>query len=126
MGKRKKYTVEFIIRATPTMLYSMINSPDGLSQWFSDVKALEDQIFKFNWEDSSEKARMERSQANKVVKFKWLERDKPEYLTLEISKDELTDEVALIITDFDDEDEIEAAKQVWEANVEQLKGQLGA
>lgn len=108
------------------MLYSMINSPDGLSQWFSDVKALEDQIFKFNWEDSSEKARMERSQANKVVKFKWLERDKPEYLTLEISKDELTDEVALIITDFDDEDEIEAAKQVWEANVEQLKGQLGA
>jgi len=126
MGKRKKYTVEFIVRATPTMLYSMINSPDGLSQWFSEVKALEDQIFLFNWEDSSEKARMERSQANKVVKFKWLERDKPEYLTLEISKDELTDEVALIITDFDDEDEIEAAKQVWEANVEQLKGQLGA
>lgn len=108
------------------MLYNMISDPGGLSQWFATVEPEEEKIYTFNWPDSSEKARLEMAQPNSFVRFRWLEREEDEYLTLEVSRDELTDEVALIITDFDYEDEIEEASKAWEVCIDELKAQIGA
>ena len=43
----------------------------------------------------------------------------------EIIQDELTDDVALVVTDFVDESDEENATQLWDSQVHELKTSLG-
>jgi len=59
------------------------------------------------------------------VKFKFLERAEEEYFQFEVTKDELTGDIGLLITDFVDDDEVEAMTLLWESQVQDLKHALG-
>lgn len=124
MNKRKQYTVEFTLNARPQLVYNYIATPIGLNVWFADDVSILGEVLTFTWEGSTEKARIVSKKFNKLFKLQWIERDN-EYLIFEIVKDELTGDVALLITDFDNDDEIDEAKMVWEASIEKLKQTIG-
>lgn len=44
---------------------------------------------------------------------------------MEISKDELTGDIALVVTDWCDDDEIEETQLLWESQVQNLRTVLG-
>ena len=48
-----------------------------------------------------------------------------EYFQFEVTKDELTGDIGLLITDFVDEDEVEEMNLLWESQVTDLKHALG-
>ena len=61
-----------------------------------------------------------------MVKFKWLDDDPEYFFEMEIMQDELTNDVALSITDFATEEAIGERKLIWDNQVEYLISVLGA
>jgi hypothetical protein len=61
----------------------------------------------------------------KTIKFRWKDAPADEYFEFEILQDELTDDVALVVTDFVDEADEKNAVQLWDSQVHELKTSLG-
>ena len=60
------------------------------------------------------------------MRFHWLDSDTEDYLEFEITQDELTEDVALVVTDFATEKEEEETIALWDSQIHDLKGSLGA
>ncbi len=64
---------------------------------------------------------------DEYVRFKWIEDEEDEnFLELKINVDPMTNQVALIITDFCDEDDVEDASDLWEKQVDNLRQSIGS
>ena len=126
MINKIQFELEFIIKSSKKMLYNYISTPGALSEWFAEDVDLDDNIFTFHWEGSEEQAKIISHIPGKSIKFKWLE-DKEEatFVELKIQEDELTKDLALIITDFAYEDELEEAKLLWESQINDLHAIIG-
>ncbi|MCO4291862.1 START-like domain-containing protein [Solitalea sp. MAHUQ-68] len=126
MGAKKKYSLEYEIHSSPKILFNFISTPNGLSQWFADDVTVRDDMYTFKWDNEQQRARLLGLRDNKSVKFKW-EDDEPYcYFELEILQDELTGDVALAVTDFTTEDEKGERKLIWDSQVDNLLGVIGA
>ena len=125
MSGRKEYNVEFPVQAKPELVYNYLLDPSGLASWFAEDVNVNGETYDFIWEGSTEKAQLIQSKTNKLVKYQWIERDNEEFLTFQIEKDDLTGDTSIIVSDFDEENEIEEAKLMWESIIEQLKGTIG-
>lgn len=127
MSKKIKFQVEFPLKSSPGILYSYISSPSGLSEWFADdVNIKNKKIYSFIWDGSEQAAELIRNTPQKGVRFSWVDEPDDEYFEFEISQDELTGDVALVVTDFAEEHEIEESTQLWEAQVQTLKTAIGS
>ena len=122
---RVKYTTEFVLRAKPELIYNYVSSATGLADWFADDVNVNRSIYTFIWDGSEEKAELVTKKINKMAKFKWLDREEEEYFIFDIVKDDLTNDVSLMITDFEEEEDIEDARAVWEVSIDQLKSIIG-
>jgi uncharacterized protein YndB with AHSA1/START domain len=125
MSKRVSYTMEFTFKAKAEMLYHYFITPYNLASWFADEVNVNGDTFFFTWDKTIEKARLVKQNFKKRVVFQWIERKENEYLTFLLDTDEITGETDLLITDFDDETQIESAKQIWNASIEQLRRLVG-
>ncbi|MFD1629989.1 START-like domain-containing protein [Pseudopedobacter beijingensis] len=127
MSEKVKFTLEYEIKSSPKILYSFISEPNGLSQWFADEVHYRDQVFTFIWDDGEEqKARLTSAKENKTVKFSWLGENEGYYFEMEISKDELTNDVALIINDFSRAENLKDRQLIWDNQIDTLLSVLGA
>lgn len=126
MSEKKKFTLEYAIRSSPRILYSFISEPNGLAQWFADDVIFRDQTYTFTWDDEVQKAKLISAKENKLVKFKWIDDEPYCYTEMEIIQDELTNDVALAITDFATEETLQERKQIWDNQIDYLLSVLGA
>jgi len=126
MAEKKKFTLEYEVKSSPRILYSFISEPNGLSQWFADDVVFRDQVYTFTWDDEQLKAKLVSIKENKLVKFKWLEDEPQCYFEMEIVQDELTNDVALAITDFTTDDLLSEKKLIWDNQIDYLISVLGA
>jgi uncharacterized protein YndB with AHSA1/START domain len=127
MSKKKKFQIEFPLKSSPGILYNYLTTPSGLSEWFADdVNIKNKKLYTFIWEGSEQSAELIKNIPQKGIRFSWTDEPEDEYFEFEISQDELTGDVALVITDFALENEIEEATQLWEAQVQTLKTAIGS
>ncbi|MDN3587183.1 START-like domain-containing protein [Pedobacter aquatilis] len=126
MAEKKKFTLEYEVKSSPRILYSFISEPNGLSQWFADDVNFRDQVYTFTWDDEQLKAKLVSVKENKLVKFKWLDDEPQCYFEMEIVQDELTNDVALSITDFTTDDLLAEKKLIWDNQIDYLISVLGA
>ncbi len=122
--ERKKFAFEYIINASPEFLYTYISTASGLAGWFADDVKINGDVYTFMWEGSEEKARLVNKRMNKFVKFQWLGREN-EYMTIEVNMDDLTGDVALVITDFENENELHEARMIYDVSLDRLKQMIG-
>ena len=126
-AKREMYKIEIAIHASPALLYNYISTPEGLSEWFAEeVNPLKNQRFEFTWEGTKQIANVLKLVPNKLVKFQWADGSPDEFFEIEIIKDEMTNDVALVITDFSDSAEKDENIMVWESQVHVLRENIGA
>lgn len=125
MAEKVKLTLEYIINSSPRILYPYLLEPNDLAQWFADDVTYHDGIYEFIWDDETNRAKLINSKENKIVRFKWID-DEPHYFEMEIIQDELTHDVALAITDFAKEDNIEDRKKIWDNSISYLQSVIGA
>jgi uncharacterized protein YndB with AHSA1/START domain len=126
MAEKKKFYIEYEIKSSPRILYSFLSEPNGLTQWFADDVSVRDQVYTFTWDGEQQTAKLLATKENKVVRFRWIDDDPQYYFEMEIIQDELTNDVALSITDFAAEDAVSERKLIWNNQVEYLISVLGA
>jgi uncharacterized protein YndB with AHSA1/START domain len=126
MSDKVKYELEFVMKSSASFLYKYLATPSGLSEWFADNVNSRGEVFTFIWDDTEEKAKLLTKKRDQFIKYKWLEDENEEsYFEFRIEIDAITKDVALLITDFADEDEVEESKQLWESQIDQLHGLIG-
>ena len=125
---KTQFELEFVIQASPQLLYQYLFTPSGLSEWFADNVNSRGEIFIFIWDDSEESAKLIRKNNNEKIQFQWIDdEDTDYYFELRIQFDEITKDVSLIVTDFaEDEDEVEESKLLWTNQISDLKKVLGS
>lgn len=122
---KQKIVMEFGLKSSPKILFNYLSSPNGLAEWFADDVTYKDGLYNFIWENEVVRAKMVANRENKLVRFKWDE-DESTFLEFEILQDELTGDVALSVTDFAIESEMEDKKMIWHNQVDDLIHVLGA
>ena len=129
MDDKEKYEMEFVIQASPSLIYTYISTPSGLSEWYADNVNSRGELFTFIWDGSEEQAKLLSKKSGERVKFRWLTDDEDGatyYFEIRIQVDEITKDVSLMITDFAEDDEIEEGKMLWENQIGSLKQVLGS
>ncbi|MFT5848714.1 MAG: hypothetical protein ACJARX_001564 [Psychroserpens sp.] len=129
MEDKVKIEMEFVIQASPQLLYTYISTPSGLSEWFSDNVNSRGELFTFIWDGSEETAKLLSKKSGERIKFRWLTDDEEgstNYFEIKIQVDEITKDVSIIVTDFAEDDEIEESKMLWANQISSLKQVLGS
>ena len=101
---RRKIELEYIFSSSVQVLFSRLSTPAGLSEWFAD------DVFQ---------------KGNQFI-FIWNAEEEDEYFEFNIHVEPLTGDVALIITDFADEDEVNDTIELWNKQMDILHRNLGA
>jgi len=124
---RLKFELEYTLNCSAKVLFSRLSTPEGLGEWFAEKVNVEGDLFSFFWNNTETKARLSALKENKLVRFEWPEMDNDEenYFEFRINMDELTSDLALIITDFAEADEKEDAIYLWDNQIQDLKRLLG-
>ena len=125
MSNKTKVNFEYIINCSPKVLYNRLNTASGLAEWFADDVKVRGKQFTFVWEGAEQLAEMTLHKENRLVRFTWLDTDN-EYFEFKISRDELTNDVSLLITDFAEEDEVDEVHDLWNSQIADLKHVLGS
>lgn len=123
---RVKLEMEFVVRSSPNILFNYISTPSGLVEWFADDVNIKGKNYTFIWDGDENVAELLKRTRGKLVRFKWEGSPDEEYFQMEIQKDELTNDIALIVTDWADKDEAEEIQLLWESQVQDLRNALGA
>ncbi|SMC79708.1 START-like domain-containing protein [Moheibacter sediminis] len=124
---KEKFQLEFVINASPSMLYNYISNPSGLSEWFADNVNSRGEKYTFIWDEDEESAFLIKSKQDTYVRFQWEDdEDTKFFFELNIVEDDLTGDVSLMITDFAEPDETEKAQLLWESQIDDLKQILGS
>lgn len=123
---KEKYTLEYSFRTSIKLLYNRISTADGLAEWFADDVNINGNKYIFIWEGEEQEAEIIQKRDNQFIRFHWLDdEDDDAYFEFKIEVDELTEDVALIITDFAEDEDRDDNIGLWEAQVDDLHGILG-
>lgn len=125
MSRKKKIQLEYIINCSPKVLFNRLSTPSGLAEWFADDVRMDGKVFTFIWKGSEEAAELSLYKENKLVRFTWKE-DEHTYFEFRILQDELTGDVALLVTDFGEDVEKEEIITLWNNHISLLRHVLGS
>lgn len=126
MSNRVKYSLELEVKSSPNILFNYLNTPSGLAEWFCDDVNVQSGKYIFEWDGSEQEAELVKMVNHKSVRFRWLDGPEEEYFEMEVRVDDLTSDVALVITDFCDPGDEKSSEQLWKSQVQQLKMAIGS
>lgn len=127
MAKKVEYSLEFPINCSTSVLYNLLATSDGLSEWFADKVDAVDNVFHFSWDGGSpDSAEILDSVENVFIRYQWEWMEDYEYFEFRIESSAITKENILHITDFADKGEIEDQSVLWESQIKELKQRMGA
>jgi uncharacterized protein YndB with AHSA1/START domain len=125
--EKNRLELEYLLRTSDHILYNCISTPDGMEEWFADKINIRGEVYTFIWEGEERKAELVSTKKNQSVKFHWLDEGKEKtFFEMRIKIDEMTGEVALLVTDFCEDGEDDDARMLWDSAVENLKRVIGA
>jgi uncharacterized protein YndB with AHSA1/START domain len=124
---KSRYEIEYTLNSPVRVLFDRLSTPEGLSEWFADNVTIEGDIFTFRWDKVEARARLVYARENKAVRFDWLDFADTEsnFFEFRIIIHELTNDVALIITDHAEEEELDDARDLWHTQISYLRKVLG-
>jgi uncharacterized protein YndB with AHSA1/START domain len=123
---KKKFELEYTFNTSPKVLYNRLSTPAGLAEWFADDVNMIGNTYTFIWNGSQEQAEIIQKKDLKFVRYRWIDECQGDcFFEFKIRQDELTGALALIITDFADDEEKDDAIDLWDSQVSELKHALG-
>ncbi len=122
---KNKFELEYSLNSSPKILYPRLVTPAGLSEWFADDININGDIYTFIWDGSKQEAKLITKKENEMARYKWIDDEEDTFFEFKIHKDDLTGEVALVITDFAEDDEKDDTMDLWDSQISELKHTLG-
>ena len=127
MSDYHKIELEYILRCSPSVLYSFLTEPSGLSEWFCDNVNIRADIMTFIWnKDSEQRAKKTGSRDNSYVRYRWLDSPENVYFEFRIQVDDITGETALMITDFAEDGDEDETRLSWDSAIQKLHRVIGS
>lgn len=126
---KTRIELEYHFNTKPKVLFPRLSTVDGLNEWFADDVQMEENVYTFKWGSEERSAEILYVKDLKTVRFKWLDDDDESvetYFEFSLSTTELTDDLALEIVDYTEDDEVEEMQDLWNAQITTLKRILGA
>ncbi|MBK9148373.1 MAG: SRPBCC domain-containing protein [Flavobacteriales bacterium] len=125
---KERVTMEFEMHSNPNVLYELISSPSGFSEWYCDDVDVRGDQYTFKWGTDEEATTMIGRKAPEVIRFRRIDDndDPAAYFEFRIRIDDMTNEVALIVTDHAWPDEVENVRGLWASQIANLTRVLGA
>lgn len=122
-----KFELEFVVHSSAEMLYEFLSTPSGLSEWFCDDLNIRNGIYTFIWDDQLQQARLLKTVELQLVRFQWVDKTDGSYFEFRIQRDDLTNDISLIITDFaESAGDRESSKLLWHSQIEKLMHVIGS
>jgi uncharacterized protein YndB with AHSA1/START domain len=122
-----KFELEFLVKASPTLLFDFLSTPSGLSEWFADDVDIRNEEFTFHWDGQVQRAKLLAYKQDHLLRLRWFDKNEDFYFEFRIDHDDLTGDVTLIVTDFgENDDDLRTSKLLWESQVGKLLKVLGA
>lgn len=128
MAEKEKYSLEYYVKSSQTILYYCLSAPEGLAEWFAKDVIVKDNVYTFVWENYEEEAILLGKNPEFTVRWQWMEDREEEndcYFEFKIQIDEITKEKAIIVTDFAEPEELDSAKRLWNSQIDTLLKLLG-
>lgn len=127
VSKYIRFELEYPFHTTPGLLFEFFSEPSGLQEWFCNDVNVKGDIYIFFWDGSQQQAVLQKKREDDYARFRWLDEPEDTFFEFRIEIDELTRDVALIVTDFaEDEESKETSTRLWNAQIEKLHQILGA
>ena len=125
--KTESYKLEYSLNGNSLVnIWTSISTEGGLRKWFADdVRKINENTMRFTWDGQSQDAEIKTVKHNDLVRFRWIDEPERPYFELKIGKDEVTNTISLIITDFAPTDEHEYEQMLWNKHVEILRRNIG-
>ncbi|MCA6437216.1 MAG: SRPBCC domain-containing protein [Bacteroidetes bacterium] len=122
-----KYELEFVVKSSADLLFEFLYTSSGLSEWFCDDVNIRNGIYTFVWDGQLQQARLLKTIENQLVRFQWVDKVDGSYFEFRIQKDELTNDISLIITDFaENTQDANSSKLLWQSQVDKLLHVIGS
>ncbi len=122
-----KYEMEFVVKSSADLLFEFLYTSSGLSEWFCDDVNIRNGIYTFVWDGQLQQARLLKTIENQLVRFQWVDKIDGSYFEFRIQKDELTNDISLIITDFaENTQDANSSKLLWQSQVDKLLQVIGS
>ncbi|WP_236980816.1 START-like domain-containing protein [Membranihabitans maritimus] len=122
--ERVSFDIEFLFKASPTILYKFLTTPSCLVRWFCDAVDITGDLYTFEWSGFEETAYMIDDIEDERVRFHW-EEYPDEFFEFRIDISPVTNETILTITDYCDDDEVDEQKELWESQISKLRRETG-
>jgi uncharacterized protein YndB with AHSA1/START domain len=124
---KEQFDLEYHFNTSAKVLFPRLSTAVGLNEWFADEVTENDNIFTFRWDKEERSAELLAIKDLRNVRFHWTDdEDEGTFFEFKLTTTELTDDLALQITDFADADEVTEMTELWDAQIVDLKRVLGA
>lgn len=123
---KEKFQMEFEFRSSRSILFYYLSDSSGLAGWFADDVNEHEGRFTFTWEGSTQVAKLVAVQDNTLIRFQWETDTDGTYFQFEIKEDDITGDIALVITDWINPGERDSNAKLWESQVLNLKQLIGS
>ena len=122
-----KFEMEFPMHTSRNSLFTFLTDASALSSWFADhVDVTNNDDYIFSWDGVKQQAKVISWKESQMVRYKWQHEPEGTYFEFTIVEDELTFDLALLITDFaEDVQSVEASKRLWQSQIDDLHHAIG-
>jgi len=122
-----RFELEYVVHSSAQILFEFLTTPSGLSEWFCDDVNIRNGIYSFKWEENEQLARVVKLIEEKQVRFHWVDKTDNSYFEFRIERDDLTNDISLIVVDFAETEEEKASSSLlWNSQVAKLMHVLGS
>ncbi len=126
-ASKEKVQIEYMVRSAPAVLFELLSTPSGFSEWYCDDVHVRGDHYTFVWQGEEENATMIGRKLGEVIRFhRDDDDDENSYFEFRVRIDAMTNEVALIVTDHAWPDEVEETRNLWNSQIANLLRVLGA
>lgn len=122
-----KFELEYTIHTSTPILFDFLTTPSGLSEWFCNDVDIRDGVYSFKWDDNEQQARLVNLVEESLVRYQWVDKKDHSYFEFRIERDDLTNDISLIVADFaENKEEQHSTTLLWNSQIEKLLHVLGS
>ena len=122
-----KFELEYTIHTSTPILFEFLTTPSGLSEWFCDDVNIRDNVYSFQWDDNTQKAHLIKIIEESQVRYQWVDKNDHTYFEFRIERDDLTNDISLIVVDFaDTAEDKHSSTLLWNSQIDKLLHVLGS
>lgn len=126
MKKKEQFELEFLFKASPTIIYTFLSTPTCLIRWFCEEADVDNDEYVFRWKDSEETAILVDDYEDELLRFRWDDAvTDNEYLEFNIETAPITDESILRIFGWAYPEDLKFQIEFWTNQIKALKKAMG-